>query len=223
LADYVAEHWCEPDFGLWENRGKIGDYTYSRVMCWVALDSAIALAKGLKRQANVANWQKVRQAIQDDVKDKRWDDGLNSFVSQPSEKDLDASILLFPLYGFIKPGNLQMYSTFQRVKDHLRQNGMVYKWKVDGQPLGDEGASVACTSWLAMDQLVSGRPKEAKHVFDRILDMGNELSLYSEEIDPPTREFLGNYPYGPVHAALINLASDVTGTLGEKALEKGHH
>ncbi len=208
LADFIVRHWRDSDYGIWEERQVPRQYTYSKAMCAAGLDAAIVLAENLKKPGDVRAWKKERELICSEVIEKGWNYRLQRFVKHFGSDELDPSALLFPMYGFVAADDPKMISTVDQITRHLSVNGLVYRCKEDGIPIGEgEGAHLLCSFWLAEYLIRAGRIRDAEQVFERLLDLGNYLSLYSEEVDAKTREFLGNFPHVLVHAALINLAA----------------
>lgn len=211
LANFVAEIWKKPDEGLWEVRGGRSHFVHSKVMCWVALDRAIKLAEAYGFEGEVDVWRKERKKIHRVVTERGWNDKLKSFVQSFDSENLDAAVLLLPSVGFIKGDDPRMLSTVERIKKELSaSNGLIYRYtSTDGLP-GKEGVFLPASFWMVDALAAAGKREEAEDLFKRILSMANHTGLFSEEMDPETGEFLGNFPQALTHMALINSAFSIT-------------
>jgi GH15 family glucan-1,4-alpha-glucosidase len=207
LVDHVCEHWQEPDSGIWEVRGGLRHFVYSKVMCWVALDRGIRAAEQLDLEADLPRWRIVRDQIRADVLSRGYNTAIGAFTQSYDDTVLDASNLLLPLVGFIAPDDPRMRSTVDRTMEKLTdERGFVYRYLAeDGLP-GSEGTFAMCTFWLVDNLAMQGRIVEARSLFDRLLSYGGRLGLFSEEIDTNNNVALGNYPQAFTHIALINSA-----------------
>jgi GH15 family glucan-1,4-alpha-glucosidase len=207
LVDHVCEHWHEPDSGIWEVRGGLRHFVYSKVMCWVALDRGIRAAEQLDLEADLPRWRVVRDHIRADVLSRGYNTLVGAFTQSYDDTVLDASNLLLPLVGFIAPDDPRMRSTVDRIMEKLTdERGFVYRYLAeDGLP-GSEGTFAMCTFWLVDNLAMQGRIVEARALFDRLLSYGGRLGLFSEEIDTNNNIALGNYPQAFTHIALINSA-----------------
>ncbi|MBI4496890.1 MAG: glycoside hydrolase family 15 protein [Chloroflexi bacterium] len=206
LVDYVADHWGEPDSGIWEVRGGPQHFLHSKVMCWVALDRGLRLAAAYDLPAPVERWQQERDRLRQAILQQGYSDPAGAFTQAFGSTTLDASALLLPLVGFIDVRDPRMAATIAAIRDRLTRNGLVYRYLGDDGLPGGEGAFSICTFWLVDCLAFAGRVDEARALFETMLGHANPLGLYSEEIDPATGEFLGNFPQGFTHIALINSA-----------------
>ena len=224
VADYVAAHWQETDRGIWEVRGAPRPFVYSRVMCWVALDRAIKLAKHHGHERHVRRWTAAREAICADILEHGYDQRLATFVQSYGSDVLDAANLRLSLSGFLAWGDPRIVSTVDNSERVLSTaHSLVYRYRTDtpdatssamnaadpgaddGLP-GPEGAFLACAFWLVDNLCHLGRVQEARTRFEQLLSFAGPLGLFSEEADPNTGELLGNYPQAFTHIGLINCA-----------------
>ncbi|MGY1808661.1 glycoside hydrolase family 15 protein [Blastococcus sp. SYSU D00669] len=209
-ADTAAVRWRDADQGIWEVRGEPQHFLYSKVMCWVALDRAIALAPQLRCEHRVDEWQKVREEIADAVLQQGWNEEAGAFTQYFGSTALDASNLMLPIVGFLPADDPRMLATIDAIADRLTDDrGLVYRYRteegVDGLA-GEEGTFLLCTFWLAQALALSGQVERAREVFERAAAFANDLGLLSEEIDPATGELLGNVPQAFSHIGLVNAA-----------------
>jgi len=204
LADHAAARWREPDAGIWEVRGGTRQYLYSNLMCWVALDRAVRLAKrvGLE-DGRPARWRRTRGAIRRAILTHGYDRELGAFTQALGEPALDASALIVPLVGFLPATDPRVRSTVERIQERLTADGLVYRYLADDGLPGGEATFTLCTFWLVDNLALAGRVDEARALFERVTAYANDVGLLAEEIDPVTGELLGNYPQGFSHLALI--------------------
>ena len=208
VVAFVVEHWRDPDEGLWETRGGRQHFVFSKVMCWVALDRAIKAARALDLPGDVDLWRRVRAEIRDEVLTRGYDGDRGAFVQSYGSKNLDASNLLLPLFGFIKATDPRMESTIRAIDRELTSpEGLVYRYRgfEDGLA-GGEGAFTVCTFWLADNLIRLGEIDRATKLFETLLSHANDLGLFSEEIEPTSGAMLGNFPQAFSHMGLINTA-----------------
>src|SRR6266700_963328 len=210
LVEHVCAHWHEPDSGIWEVRGGLQHFVYSKVMCWVALDRGIRAAEQLRLEADVPRWRQVRDQIRTDILTHGYNTQVGAFTQSYASTTLDASNLLLPLVGFIAPDDPRMRSTVDRIMERLTdEQGFVYRYHAevtDDGLTGDEGTFTICTFWLVDNLAMQGRVAEARSLFERLLSYASHLGLFSEEIDTSSNTALGNYPQAYTHIALINSA-----------------
>jgi GH15 family glucan-1,4-alpha-glucosidase len=207
LINEAAKKWQEPDCGIWEIRDAPRHFVHSKVMCWSALDRGIKLAKDLDRQGPLDKWQKVRDEIRQAVETKGYDRERGVFIQAFGQPRMDAALLLIPLTGFIDYRDERMVRTTDAIRDDLMDNGLIRRYKGDGDGLqGKEGAFLACSFWLVECLARQGRMAEAHTAFQQILNTRNDLGLFSEEYDITAREMLGNFPQGLTHLSQIAAA-----------------
>lgn len=209
----LATHWKLPDAGFWEFRGELTHLTASKVMAWVAYDRSIRDAEQYKLPSpELATWYELRDEIRNDVLAKGIDPKLQRFVDRYESQGLDASLLLIPLVGFLPATDPRVVNTITAIEKDLCQHGLVYRFKTEGDSwYNKEGAFLLCSFWLVDNYWLAGRKTEARHLFERLLCLANDLGLYSEEYDPETGLFLGNFPQALTHLGLINSARLLTG------------
>jgi GH15 family glucan-1,4-alpha-glucosidase len=211
IADLVCRVWGEPDSGIWEVRSSPGHFTHSKMMCWVALDRALQLADaGHLPSDHTATWRRERLAIRDFIETRCWSDMLGSYTREAGGEEVDASLLLGVLLGYDSPDPQRLAATVIAIRRELGHGALVSRYSgEDGLP-GDEGAFLCCSFWLADALARIGRRDEATALMDELVTLANDVGLYAEEIDPQTREHLGNTPQGLVHLALITAAASIS-------------
>ncbi len=222
LLGFLEEHWQEPDEGLWEVRGGRKHFTHSRVMAWVAFDRAVKAVERFGMDGPVERWRQLRTEIHAEVCEKGFSKKRNAFVQHYGSDDLDASLLMVPLVGFLPPTDPRVLGTLDAVGKHLMHDGLVQRYDTqsgtDGLPPG-EGAFLACSFWYVDNLHLAGRDAEAKEMFERLLTHCNDLGLLSEEWDTGLKRQVGNFPQAFSHVALINSAHNVGG-VSEPAKER---
>jgi GH15 family glucan-1,4-alpha-glucosidase len=216
LVEHVETIWEKRDAGIWEIRGETRHFTFSKVMAWVALDRAIRTAEEFVSQAPVQRWRALRERIHAEVCSRGFDPDLGSFVQYFGSRALDASLLLLPVMGFLPPDDPRIRGTVVAIERGLLRDGFVMRYdtgrSVDGLK-GPEGAFLACSFWLADNYVLQGRHAEARSLFERILDLRNDVGLLSEEYDVRLRRQTGNFPQAFSHVALINTGHNLTTTV----------
>jgi GH15 family glucan-1,4-alpha-glucosidase len=208
IVDWVCENWDQPDEGVWETRGGRQRFTYSRLMCWVALDRAIRIARDRGFPADLVRWMAVRDDIFHRVMERSWNERKQAFVQHEETDVLDASILLMPLVHFIAPDDPRWLSTLDAIGAELVSDSLVYRYDPGASPDGldgDEGTFSICSFWYVEALARAGRLREARFAFEKMLTYANHLGLYSEEIGPGGEQ-LGNFPQAFTHLALISAA-----------------
>lgn len=208
IIEYVCEVWDEKDAGIWEVRGDLHHFVYSKVMCWAALDRGLAIADDENFEAPVDRWRETRAAIKRAVLNHGFDNDLNSFVQSFDETEtLDATGLLLPIVGFLPVDDPRVQGTIDAIDERLAtDDGLVHRYDGDDGLPGDEGAFVLCSFWLINALALSGRVEEARERFESILEYVSPLGLLAEEIDPETGAQLGNVPQAFSHTGLITAA-----------------
>jgi len=214
LIDFVENHWREPDEGIWEVRGPRRHFTHSKVMAWVAVDRAVKAIERYGLEGPVDRWRAIRDAIHADVCRHGFSTDRNAFVQYYGADNLDASILMMTLVGFLPATDPRIVGTVEAIQRDLMEDGLVRRYatnkpSVDGLPPG-EGAFLPCTFWLADNLAMMGRYEEAREVFERLLGLCNDVGLLSEEYDPRAKRQLGNFPQAFSHVFLINTAHNLS-------------
>ena len=218
VLEYLASAWQQPDEGIWEVRGGPQHFVHSKVMAWVAFDRA---ADNLETQAYGdagERWREIADQIHAEVCDRGFDRDLNTFVQAYNSKQVDASLLLIPLVGFLPADDPRVRGTLRAVEEKLLiDNEFVLRYQshetLDGLPAG-EGAFLVCSFWLVDNYLLQGRHEEARRLFDRLLLRRNDVGLLSEEFDLQTGRMLGNFPQAYSHVGLINCALNLSRQVG---------
>jgi GH15 family glucan-1,4-alpha-glucosidase len=217
LVSHLETIWRDPDEGIWEVRGGRRHFTHSKVMAWVAFDRAVRSIEEFGLEGPLERWRKVRDDIHQEVCEHGFDSDQDAFVQSFGAKALDASLLLIPIVGFLKPDDPRVRGTVSAIERKLLWNGLVLRYDTgegtDGLPPG-EGAFLACSFWLADNYVLLGRYDEARALFDRLLALRNDVGLLAEEYDPYNRRQLGNFPQAFSHLALINTAHNLASFAG---------
>jgi GH15 family glucan-1,4-alpha-glucosidase len=207
LADMVSDHWRQPDSGIWEVRSEPAHFTQSKMMCWVALDRALDLARrGVIPGQHTAVWSKAAAAIRDFIESECWSAQRRSYVRAAGVQELDASLLLGVLHGYQGRMTERLRNTVEAIRHELADGPFVRRYSGEDGVSGSEGAFVACSFWLVEALARAGRVDEAAELMDQLVPLANDVGLYSEEIDPVSTDFLGNFPQGLSHLALISAA-----------------
>ena len=209
LTDHVAGIWTEPDEGIWEVRGPRQNFTHSKVMAWVAMDRAIKAAETHRLPAPLEHWRDVRLRIHEDVCANGFSADRGSFVQAYGSQQLDASLLLIPLVGFLPADDPRIRGTIEAIGRELLVDGLIHRYHTaatdDGLPPG-EGAFLACSFWYVDNLALLGRREEARELFEHLLSLRNDVGLLAEEYDPRANRQLGNFPQAFSHVALISSA-----------------
>jgi GH15 family glucan-1,4-alpha-glucosidase len=213
LMDFLESDWQNPDEGIWEIRGPRRQFTHSKVMAWVAADRAVKAVQQFKLDGPLEQWLRLRSAIHDDVCANGYNADMNTFVQYYGSKELDASLLMLPLVGFVPATDPRMLGTVKAIERELLHDGFVHRYNtdsdVDGLP-GGEGVFLVCSFWLADNWALQGRYAEARTLFERLIGLRNDVGLLSEEYHPTTKRMLGNFPQAFSHVGLINTARNLT-------------
>ena len=216
IVEWLSEHWDQPDEGIWETRGGRQHFTYSRLMCWVALERAVRIARQRGLPADIVSWMAARDKIYGQILARGWHERRRAFVQHYDTDVLDASILLMPLVKFISPTDPRWISTLDEISHELVSDSLVSRYNPQASPdglRGEEGTFSMCTFWYVEALARAGRVDEARLVFEKMLTYANHLGLYAEEIGP-TGEQLGNFPQAFTHLALISAATNLDRQLG---------
>lgn len=212
LIEHLCTVWQSADQGIWESRSGPQQFTYSKIMVWVALDRAIAIAEQTGSKAPVEKWKAVRQQVHDEVCKRAWSNKKGAFAQRYDSDLLDSSILLMPLVGFLPASDSRVKSTIEAIEKGLMHNGLLLRYhtgeSADGLPSG-EGAFLACSFWLVSCLQMIGRKEDARELLERLLALRNDLGLLSEEYDTDRRRLVGNVPQAFSHIALVNAVFDV--------------
>jgi GH15 family glucan-1,4-alpha-glucosidase len=220
MMNYLEKAWHEPDEGIWEVRGPRRHFVHSKVMAWVAFDRAVKEVEQMKMKGPVDAWRAVRDEIHREVCAKGFDTERNTFVQYYGSKELDASLLMIPLVGFLPPDDRRVRGTVKAISKDLCQGGFVLRYrprpKLDGLP-GPEGVFLPCTFWLVDNLALLGKQDQAEELFECLIALCNDVGLISEEYDPEGARLLGNFPQAFTHVALVNSACNLEHTQGPAA------
>ncbi|QYD67638.1 glycoside hydrolase family 15 protein [Paraburkholderia edwinii] len=207
MLAHLETIWEEPDEGIWETRGGRQHFTFSKVMAWVAYDRAIRSAESFDLPAPLDHWREMRARIHADVCMKSWNPELNAFTQIYGGSELDASVLLLPLLGFLPPSDPRIAGTVDAIEKYLMHDGFVMRYRTtrvdDGLPPG-EGTFLACSFWFVDNLALQGRVEEAREMYERLLSLSNDVGLLAEEYDPTAGRLVGNFPQGFSHVALVH-------------------
>jgi GH15 family glucan-1,4-alpha-glucosidase len=209
MLEFLETGWQQPDDGIWEMRGQRRHFVHSKMMAWVAVDRLVRSAQLGRFETEIPRWMQLRDSIHEQVCREGFDTDANSFVQYYGGKHLDASVLMMPLVGFLPANDPRVLGTVTAIETHLVENGFVARYTqdpaVDGLPHG-EGMFLACTFWLADNYILQNRRQDAEKIFERLLDIRNDVGLLSEEYDPVAKRLLGNFPQAFSHVGLVNTA-----------------
>jgi GH15 family glucan-1,4-alpha-glucosidase len=210
-ADTAASRWAEKDQGIWEIRGEPRHFLYSKLMCWVAVDRAIALARHLGAEDRVPDWAAARDEIRMAILERGWNERAGAFTQAFGSEDLDASNLMLAVTGFLPGDDWRVKATIEATAQRLTdERGLVYRYLgQDGLP-GAEGTFLLCTFWLAQAQAQAGEVDAAIATFERAVAAINDVGLLAEEVDPRSGEMIGNFPQAFSHIGLVNAAWAIT-------------
>jgi alpha,alpha-trehalase len=206
VADRAVARWRDIDEGIWEVRGGAGHFLYSKLMNWVALDRAVLLASMLgATEARVAQWAGARDQIQEAILTEGWSEKVGAYTQAFGRDELDASVLMMPIVGFLPATDPRMRATIEAIADQLTDaRGFVFRYlNEDGLP-GGEGTFGICTCWLAECLALAGEPERARDLFALMAGCANDVGLLAEEVDSRTGELLGNFPQAFTHIGLIH-------------------
>lgn len=217
LGKAVCRLWREPDEGIWEIRSERKHHTYSKAMCWVALDRLLRLHEEGHLTAPAKRFEAERDEIRGAIEERGYDESLESYVSVFGEQHMDASLFLLARYGYVDPSSPRMRGTCRRLYDELGRGPLLRRYvrTEDGLPPG-EGAFGICSFWAVQCLCRQGEAERARKSFDRLLSYANDVGLYAEEIDPDTGAALGNFPQAFTHVGLIDAALTLSECLGQR-------
>jgi GH15 family glucan-1,4-alpha-glucosidase len=216
LVNWVCAHWDQPDEGIWETRGGRKNFLYSRLMCWVAIERAMRMARRRGLPADLMYWGQSRDAIYRQIMKLGWSDTRRAFIQHYGDDVLDASVLMMPLAKFISPTDPKWLATLDALTTDLVSDSLVYRYDPEASPdglRGEEGTFSICSFWYVEALTRSGRIDEARLAFEKMLTYANHLGLYAEQISR-TGEQQGNFPQAFTHLALISAAFNLDRALG---------
>ena len=202
----VNKNWKNADKGIWEFRNKDMHFTFSKLLCWVAVDRAIKISKLIQRGEKAKKWESLRDEIHDDIIKNAWSENKQAFTQSYGSQDLDSSVLLMESYGFIEASDSKFIKTVKSIEKELMFEGLLFRYK-NKDDFGEPKSSfTVCTFWFIDSLYKIGEKKKAKKMFDELLSYSNHLGLFSEDLDFKSKELLGNFPQAYSHLALIETA-----------------
>ena len=223
LVEFLESNWQRPDCGIWEVRGPARQFTHSKVMAWVAFDRAVKAVDEFGLDGPVARWKHLRNSVHEEVCRRGYNAQLGAFVQEYGGSRLDSSLLMIPLVGFLPASDRRVRSTVAAIERHLTRDAFVSRYEtsqeVDGLPPG-EGAFLLCSFWLADNLALIGRRRDAKRVFEHILEIRSSVGLLSESYEVCAGRLVGNYPQAFSHVGLLNTARNLAES-GGPAEERG--
>jgi GH15 family glucan-1,4-alpha-glucosidase len=226
ILEYLERIWSEPDEGIWEVRGPRRHFTHSKVMAWVAFDRGVKAIERHGLEGPADRWREHRDAIHREVCARGYDSRRNAFMQSYDSDELDASLLMMPLVGFLPATDPRVLGTVAAIERDLMADGFVLRYRthadqhLDGLPAG-EGVLLPCSFWLADNYVLQGRVEEGRALFERLIGVANDVGLLSEEYDPAARRLLGNFPQAFTHVCLINTAHNLS-RAGGPASDRQH-
>ena len=220
LIDFLESAWSQPDNGLWEMRGPKRHFTHSKIMAWVAFDRMVKAVERFAVDGPVERWRRLRSTIHDEICRMGFDAGRNTFVQYYGATELDASLLMIPLVGFLPAHDPRVAGTVAAIERELMVDGFVQRYRthqhLDALPPG-EAAFLVCRFWLADNYAMLGRDGDARRLFERLVGLCNDVGLLSEGYDPGNKRLLGNFPQALSHLALVNTACNLSRLNGPAA------
>jgi GH15 family glucan-1,4-alpha-glucosidase len=219
FLDHLAKVWREPDEGIWEIRGPKRHFVHSKVMAWVAFDRAWHAAKERGDKRATKRWKVLADRVRREVLKRGIDKKRRCFVQCYENTEMDASLLMLPIVGFLPPRDARIKNTVREIEKRLMHKGLLRRYEtssgVDGLPDG-EGAFLACSFWLVDNFALAGQRRKALALFNKLTKLANDVGLMSEEYDPVAKRMLGNFPQAFSHVALVNSAFNLAGTRGKR-------
>jgi GH15 family glucan-1,4-alpha-glucosidase len=212
FLDWLEDGWRKKDSGIWEVRGPRRHFTHSKVIAWLAFDRAVRYHDEFGRDGPFDRWRAIRDEIHAEVLERSWCEEKQAFAQSYHSDKLDAAVLLMPLVGFLPADDPRMISTVHAIRRELSRDGLLLRYQhdedvqeIDGLPPG-EGVFLPCSFWLATVLALQGKEDEARELFERLLDLRNDVGLLAEEYDPIAKRQLGNFPQAFTHLALVTTA-----------------
>ena len=224
LLEHLCKVWRERDHGIWEVRGKRRHFTHSKVMCWVAFDRTIRSVEKFGLKAPIDEWRRIRGQIHEDICKRGFDARLGTFVQSYGSKEVDASLLLLPLVGFLPPTDPRIVGTIRRIEKLLLRDGFVMRYRHNapgGHSMSREGAFLPCSFWLADYYELIGRKNVARRILKRLMRVQNDVGLFAEEYSPARKQLMGNFPQALTHVALVNTVINLHTTHGPARQRSG--
>ncbi|WP_418511452.1 glycoside hydrolase family 15 protein [Corallibacter sp.] len=216
----VNKHWKEPDKGIWEFRTEDRHFTFSKVLCWEAVDKAIKVAELLGKTSKITKWKLIESEIREDIMEHAWNNDVKAFTQSYGSNDLDASVLLMEPYGFIDARDPKYVSTVNAIERELSNDGLLYRYKNQDDFGLPSSSFTICTFWFINSLYKIGEVQKAKRMFDKLLSYSNHLGLFSEDIDFKTKRLLGNFPQAYSHLALIETAINLSKVTDQERIKE---
>jgi len=226
IARIVENNWHKPDKGIWEIRTEEKHFTFSKVLCWVAIDRAIKIAKIIHKEKYLEDWQKLAEEIKNNILENAWNKDKKAFTQAYGTHHLDAANLLMASYGFIDAKDERFIETVKQTEEELCFNGLLYRYKNEDDFGLPSSSFTICTFWFINALNAIGERDTATEMFEQLLSYSNHVGLFSEDLDFETKELLGNFPQAYSHLALIETAINLSEgelTENEEILESIHH
>ena len=218
IADAAAARWQEKDHGIWEMRTPPRHYLHSKLMCWAALDRALAMAEDLGAEHRIEAWRTACTQIRSAILERGWSAHASAYTQTFGANNLDAAVLMMPIVGFLPADDPGVLATMDAIEDQLTDaNGLVYRYQVDDGLEGGEGPFLVCTFWLAQARAMAGQVEQARAIFERAAGCVNDVGLLSEQVAADGTELLGNFPQAFSHIGLVNAAQAIA-----QAERQGH-
>ena len=213
IMSHLETRWRKPDTGIWEFRTLCDHLTHSKVLSWVAFDRCIKDAEQFGFDGPLDNWRHLRDEIRADILEHGVDAEGGHFTQRYGAPDVDASLLMIPMVGFLPADDPRMLATVKVIERDLCEEGLVRRYRT-GDQANDEGVFLACSFWLVHNYCLSGRQKDAETLFERLLGLANDVGLLAEEYDPGRQVQLGNFPQGLTHLGVISTAKLIAQSSG---------
>ena len=202
----VRKNWQLADKGIWEFRHEDRHFTFSKLLCWVAVDRAIKISTLIEGGKSAAKWESLREEIHNDIMNNAWNKEKQAFTQSYQSEHLDASVLLMEYYGFIEGKDPKYVKTVKAIEKELMHEGLLYRYKNEDDFGLPSSSFTVCTFWFINSLYKIGEEENAKMFFDKLLGYSNHLGLFSEDIDFSSKRLLGNFPQAYSHLALIDNA-----------------
>ncbi|WP_075342057.1 glycoside hydrolase family 15 protein [Tenacibaculum agarivorans] len=215
----VNKHWQEPDKGIWEFRSEDQHFTFSKVLCWTAVDKAIKVAEMLGKKSKLSRWKQLEKNIREDIMQNAWSESAQAFTQAYGSDDLDASVLLMESYGFIDAKHPKFVSTVKAIERELSNDGLLFRYKNKDDFGMPSSSFTICTFWFINSLYKIGEEQKAKEQFEKLLSYSNHLGLFSEDLDFKTKRLLGNFPQAYSHLALIETAINLSKITEEEKIK----
>lgn len=212
LLEGLETEWKKPDDGIWEVRGPRRHFTHSKIMSWVAVDRAIKSVQASNLSGPIDSWIALRERIRRDILTNGYNNELGTFVQYYGSKEVDGSLLMIGLVGFLQPNDERLLGTIRAVEKNLMQDGLVKRYRADKELdgiEGSEGAFLACSFWLVDNYILVGRLQEAQELYQHLMSLSNDVGLFSEQYCTDRKRLVGNFPQAFSHIAHVNSASNL--------------